>query len=91
MLMLEKCRLRFVRNSDSDGRGGPHGRRRGGGVAPMPIRKPDAPVVTDPAAVAHGVVARKGFNVSNLPTIPSIDLIEDRSPHLSPRQCERSD
>jgi len=59
----------------SERRGGPHGRRRGGGVAPMPIRKPDAPVVTDPAAVAHGVVARKRLSVSNLPTIPSTDLI----------------
>src|SRR5204862_799297 len=71
--------------------GGPHGRRRGGGVAPMPIRKPDAPVVSDPAAAAHGVVARKRLNVSNLPTIASIDLIEDRSPHPGPRRCERSD
>ena len=91
MLMLEQCRLRLVGNSDSDGWGGPHGRRGGGGLAPMPIRKPDAPVVTDPAAVAHGVVARKRWNVSNLLTIPSVDLMEDRSPHPGPRRCERSD
>ncbi len=60
MLMLEECRLRLVGNSDSDGMGGPHGRRRGDGVAPMPISKPDVPVVSDPAAAAHGVV---GANV----------------------------
>ena len=53
MLMVEVCRLRLVGNSDSDGRGCPHGRRRCGGVAPMPIRKPDAPVVTDPKKAAQ--------------------------------------
>jgi hypothetical protein len=84
MLMLEERRLRLVGNSDSDGMGGPHGRRRGGGVAPMPIRKPDAPVVSDPAAAAHGVVVRKRLNVSNLPTMPSIVVLKIALPTLVP-------
>jgi hypothetical protein len=43
------------------------------------MREVVAPVLTNPPAAAHGVVERKGLNVSNLTTISPI---EDRSPTL---------
>ena len=75
----------------SERRGGPHGRRRGGGFAPVLMREPVALVVADPPAAAHGVVVRKRWNVSDLRTISSIDLIEDRSPHSGRSRGERDD
>jgi hypothetical protein len=48
------------------------------------MRKPVAPVATDPPAAVHGVVVRRSLNVPDLPTISSIDLIEDRSPNRVP-------
>jgi hypothetical protein len=46
------------------------------------MREPVALVVADSPAAAHGVIVRKRWNVSDLRTFSSIDLIEDRSPTL---------
>jgi hypothetical protein len=48
MLMLEECRLRLSGNLVSEGRSRPHGRRRGGGFAPVLMRAPVALVLADP-------------------------------------------
>ena len=91
MLMLEECRLRLFGNLVSERRAGLHGRRRGGGFAPMLMREQVALVVADHPAAAHEVVVRRRWNVSDLRTISSIDLVEDCSPHPGPRRGERDD
>jgi hypothetical protein len=74
MLMVEGYLLGLFGNSVSGRRGGSCGRRRGGVVAPMTMRRSTVGFVSDRPAAASATVVFKCLNLSNPGKIQAVGL-----------------